>query len=313
MRLVKNLLILAAFMLPFMQVGAASAQGSGLSISPTRAELEVAAGTVDKISLKIKNVTGGAITARATINDFTADGITGEPQIASDEAEQLPTSVKGFVKNENIELEPDETKDVDVVVDVPADTNPGAYYGVLRYTAVPKDGSGDGQVSLSAGVGVIVLITVPGNVEQKISVSSIKALADGKSGFLLTKSPTQAAITVRNIGTGFAKPFSRVSITNMGGKEVFAYDMNNLEPRANILPNSSREFKDEIKNIKMPGKYTMKATTSIFIDNASSDILISEASFWYVPMWLLIVLGVLLLLLIVGGFLAYRKIRGVNR
>jgi hypothetical protein len=153
---------------------------------------------------------------------------------------------------------------------------------------------------------------VPGNVEQKISVTSIKAEQGGKQGAFFMKSPDKAVVTIRNIGTGFAKPYSKVAVNYMG-KEVYSYDMNNEEPRANVLPGSSREFKDDIKGITKPGKYTIKTTTSIFIDNASSDILLSEASFWYVPMWMLIVLGVLLLLLAAGIFIVYRKIRGVNR
>lgn len=305
---------MAAFMLPLLQTGAAYAQGSGLSISPTRAEIEVAAGSSDKFTLKIKNVTGGDITAKFKINDFTADGVSGEPKLSADEAEQLPTSVKPFLEDaKDVDLAKDETKDVDVIVAVPPDTNPGAYYGVLRYTAVPKESAGDGQVSLAAGVGVIVLITVPGNVEQKISVTSIKAEQGGKQSSFFLKSPDKAAVTIRNIGTGFAKPYSKVTVNYMGNKEVYSYDMNNQEPRANVLPGSSREFKDEIKGISKPGKYTINTTTSIFIDNASSDILLSEASFWYVPMWMLIVLGILLLLLAAGIFIAYRKIRGVNR
>lgn len=308
MRVFKKLLILAAVALPLVSASPVTAQGaSGLSISPTRSELEINAGEEKTFEVSIKNVSGGAITAQPRVNDFTSDGVSGEPKIAADEAEALPSSIKGFLPQvDSVDLEADETKKVTVTAKVPADTNPGSYYGLLRYTAVPKGSSGDGQVSLAAGIGVIVLITVPGDLTQKISVSSIQAAEGGKVKSFFTKAPNEVFVKVRNIGTAFAKPYSKVTISSLG-KDVVTYDMNNEEPRGNVLPGDEREFKNSISGISRPGKYTVKAVTSIYADNASSDILVSESSFWYIPMWMFIVAGVLLLLLILGAFLGYRK------
>ncbi len=165
---------------------------------------------------------------------------------------------------------------------------------------------------MAAGVGIITLITVPGNVEQKIAVQSIQAERNGKAGAFFMSAPDKSVITIKNTGTGFAKPYAKVSLKYMGS-EVYSYDMNNQEPRANVLPGSSRQFKDDIKNISKPGKYTISTTTSIFKDNASSEILLSEATFWYVPSWMLIALGVLLALLTVGILLSLRRIKKGRR
>ncbi len=72
----------------------------------------------------------------------------------------------------------------------------GAYYGLIRFNAVPKDvadlgSSGTTQVALNASVAPLVLIQVPGNIKESIEIVTVKAEASGKSSSFFTRAQTR--------------------------------------------------------------------------------------------------------------------------
>lgn len=280
--------------------------GSGLSISPTRTELTIEPGSAETVKISLKNVSGTDIVANATVNDFESDDETGEPRLLPESDTQNPASIARFINNlDDVELKKDEKKDIELALQVPADAPPGAYYGVVRYTAVPVGQRSDpGQVALTASVGTLVLIEVPGDIKEQIQVLSLKALRDGKGGSFFFKQPDQVAVRIKNTGNSFSKPFGRVSVSQAGGKEVYSYELNNTDPKSNILPNSNRTFVDKVENIKTPGRYTVTANIS---HGKGGEVLTQRTSFWYVPAWLAAVLGVILLAIIGGAYVLYRR------
>ena len=289
--------------------------GSGLSISPTRTELSIKPGQAGTVSITIKNVTKGPLTAKALVNDFEPDNQTGEPKLITDESKQSAASIKDFLIGfEDVDLAADQEKEINIPVQMPSDAAPGAYYGVIRYQAVPKSTTeqGAGQVALTASVGSLVLVEVPGDITQKIEVQSVKAFLGEKSGSVFTKKPTQVGITIKNLGNSFAKPFGQVQVTNMQGKQVYAYEINNSTPRGNILPNSARTFKDELKGVSAPGRYKISANIS---HASGGEILNYTTTFWYIPVWLLITLIGVLVVLVGSAYYLFRRYnsRAVSR
>ncbi len=116
------------------------------------------------------------------------------------------------------------------------------------------------------------------------------------------------SVVIKNTGNGFSKPFGRVSI-NRGNKEVQGYEFNNSDPKGNVLPASTREFEDSLKGMKMPGRYTVAAQIA---HGSKGEVLIASTSFWYLPTWSLVALGVVtgLALLAAVWFLVRGKIGG---
>ncbi len=298
-----------AFGMVAVQAAPAIAQtsGSGLSISPTRTELNIKPGEAGTVTITLKNVTKGAVTAKALVNDFEADGDTGEPKLITDEKVQSAASIRNFLLGlDDIPLAAGEQKDILIPVQIPSDAAPGAYYGVIRYQAVPKSEGeqGTGQVALTASVGSLVLIEVPGNITQKIQIESIKAYINDKSGSIFTKQPRQVGIKIKNLGNSFAKPFGQVQIMNMSNKQVASYELNNTTPRGNILPGAERTFRDELKGVKAPGRYKIVANISY---GSGGEIMTASSTFWYLPSWLLILLAVLLLGLVGAAFYLFKR------
>lgn len=290
-----------------------NATGSGLRISPTRTELTLDKGKTAEIKITLKNVSGGDIVAKGTVNDFEADGEQGEPRIVVDKnAEHLGTSVAPFLSGvKDVPLKKDETKEIKIGVDIPNDAVSGAYYGVIRYLAVPAEAANNqsesGKVSLTASVASLVLIEVPGNITQQIQLTNIFVYDGEKAKGFFTSPPQKAGIRIKNTGNSFAKPFGRVVVTNsFTKKEVYSYEMNNNNPRNNVLPNTARIFTDDLKNINKPGKYTITAGIS---HGSGGEVLTKKASFWYIPVWLIVLTIVLLTALAIGLLILFRKSR----
>jgi hypothetical protein len=282
-----------------------SNNGSGLSISPVVSEFAINPGDSQNLDIRLKNITTGSVTAKPVVNDFESDNTSGTPQIITDPNKHDPHSIKKFVSGlSDVPLNKGEQKKVSVKLQVPSGTSAGAYYGVIRYKAVPSgvNAPKEGEVSLSASVGTIVLITVPGNVKQQVQLTALHIYnGSNESSFFFSK-PTTAGVELKNLGTDFAKPFGTVVINGTNGKQVYTYQLNNAKRRANILPDSSRIFKDPIKNINSPGRYTLVANITY---GTGSDILVMKKTFWYVPLWLAIIILVIVLALIIWAVRAF--------
>jgi len=298
--------------------------GSGISLSPTRTELSILPGASDEVVITVRNVTSADIIARPVINDFVADNETGDPRLLLEEVEESAASIRGFLGElEDIRLTPGESVDVTIPVIVPESAFAGGYYGAVRYQAIPvgQESQGDGQVSLTASVASLVLIEVPGDIDQKVIVDYVSGFLDDSRGSIFTKKPNFIGASITNEGGSFVKPFGKVSVTDARGNEVFTYELNNLTPRGNVLPDSTRVFKDRLVNVETrtvngeeqteekspiswPGRYTVNADISY---GNGGEIFTVNSTFWYIPAWLIIVLAALVVALFAGGFYLYRK------
>lgn len=297
--------VFMAAMVPF-----ASAQqtpsGSGLSISPPISEYTIKPGGSDNVNITLKNITVDDVVAKGSVNDFKPDNTTGNPQIITDTNTSTPNSIRKFVSNiDDVALAKGQQKNVIISLDIPKDTAPGAYYGIIRYRAIPKalNTPGPGQVALTASVGTIVLITVPGNLREQVQVNGIQVFRGARDSSFFIKPPDRIGIKVSNFGNGFVKPFGTVEVNDVFNKNVAQYQLNNPKQPGNILPNSSRTFTSNIKGVNKIGRYTVVASVSY---GNGSQVLTVKKNFWYIPLWLLILVLAVLSVLIALAVRSYR-------
>lgn len=302
----------------------ASAQqgGNGLQLSPTRTDVSANPGEAKSITIIIKNVTQADFNVRAVLNDFESDGVTGAPKFLVDSNDRTPYSISSMVKGLNdISLKAGETKEVKLTLDVPGNAAPGAYFGAVRFSVVPKTNATDKerQIALNASVAHLVFLEVPGNVTQQIKVESLTfAAADKKNRqTFFTKKPDVANVSVRNMGNGLSRPFGTVTVKGPLKKQVASFEINNREVKSVVLPNSTRTYTvpDDAKkqpgglHVKLPGKYTSVASVAY---GNGGEVVNYKATFWYLPIWFLILLVVLIVVLIFGGYVLYRKYFAAN-
>ncbi len=194
------------------------------------------------------------------VNDFASDNSTGNPRIITDLSIKSPNSLRSFITNiDNVPLNKGQQKNVILDIQVPKNATPGAYFGVVRYKAVPtgSNAPGPGQVALTASVGTIVLVTVPGNIREQVQVAGIHVYRGGHEGSFFVGPPNNIGVEVRNYGNGFIKPFGTVEVNNTFNKLLTSYQLNNPKQPGNILPNSTRIFTHDIKKINRIGRYSV--------------------------------------------------------
>jgi len=301
--------MLAATPLASAQSANGTPTGSGLSISPTISQFTINPGGTASVKISLKNITVDNVTAQGFVNDFTADGTTGNPKILTNETQPTPNSIRNFVSGLNdVPLQRGEQKSVTINLTVPKDTTPGAYFGIIRYKAVPAGAAAPapGQVALTASVGTIVLITVPGNIREQVQVKGLHVYRGGQDGKIFFGSPNTIGVEVANFGNGFIQPFGSVEVHNMFHKNVLSFQLNNPKQPGNILPSSSRVFSNNVKSLGSFGRYTVLASVSW---GNGSQVLTLEKSIWIIPKWAAILFILIVLALLYVAFRTFRKFR----
>jgi hypothetical protein len=291
---------------------------NGFRISPIRQSLTIDPGTSQKMLISLTNTTALPVNARAIINDFVASADeNGDARILlNDNDKALSNSFKSLITTiDDVALGPNEKKDVPVTVAVPAKAAPGGYFGVIRFTPSNKDG---GNVALTASVGTLVLVRVPGAVTEKLELVQLGVTSGKKTGGFYTSAPTTAFVRLKNTGNVHVQPFGRLLIKDSSKKEVASFEFNpadNTSQRSNVLPNSIRRYETSLGDHKWFGKYTVQVNLGYGIN--TSDLISAETSFWVIPTWVIVIAGVVLLLILAGGYVLYRKFNGprtkVNR
>lgn len=322
-KITKTLLTIVASAFVALQMGAlpaAAQQGNGLRVVPPRQELRIERGASDTFDVTLTNISDQPVVVKHFVNDFESDGLSGEPKIITDETVRTSRTIADFLEGiDDVPLAGNEEKTITVSVSVPDSAPAGAYYGLLRFQPVPAevaDSDAPVQFSLNSSVGVLVLLEVPGEFTQSAEVVSVtpqKVVLDENGnvvpgedvskGSFFTSTPNQIAIEVRNTGESFVKPFGRVIVKNMFGNEVASYEINNIEPRGNVLPESSRLFTDNV-DFGGFGRYTIEANIA-FVQGG--EVTTVTQTFWVVPVWALIVLAGVLVLIGFAIYMLYRR------
>jgi hypothetical protein len=291
-----------------MHVNAQNKVANGFRVSPVRSEYTIEKGKNQTMSITVENLTDLATVAKPIVNDFVAsDKEDGEPLLILDDKATAPkNSFKSLVGPiGDISLGPKQKKDVTVNIAVPSGANSGGYYGAIRFA--PTITGDQSNVGLTASVGTIVLITVPGNLVEKLDLLSLSAGQGDKAKSFFTAGDVSVITRLKNTGDIHVKPFGKVQVKDMFGRTVKAYEFNATDPRANILPGSTRKFVDALPKRAWFGRYTISA--NLGFSQGSGDLIAAKATFWYMPIWAIVILVLLLLVIIVAVIFLIRFFR----
>jgi len=258
--------------------------GQALEIAPPVIYLTVDPGQTVKTQIYIRDISSGNLIVTGQVNDFVSGGEDGTPKILLDqEADSSAFSIKNWVAPlPSLLLIPREIKTMTATINVPKDASPGGHYGVVRFTSTPPSLEGSG-VSLAASIGVLLLVTVRGEITEDLKVESFTVSRDGKAGTFFESGPVSFTQKFKNAGNIHVQPTGQVTINDMFGKKFAAVNVN--VPPGNVLPDSSRQFtevldKSVIGNKRMFGRY--KATLKVTYGADKKEIT-STIAFWVIP------------------------------
>ncbi len=301
-----SVMLLAAFLTIFGLSGFARAQqanaGSGLSISPVRSDLDINAGESKTITLHVRNVTSAKTEYKALINDFVADSSElGQPALILDDTKYAPShSLKRYIAPvENVTVPAGQAVDVKVTINIPKSAAGGGYYGAVRFIPV-SDAKGQ-NITLSASVGSLILVRVPGDLKENLVAKSfdVRKGKDAAVGnkFFTTNKDLYAVIRFENQGNIHEQPFGKVRLLK-GDKVLQEVEINNSDPKGNVLPDSIRRFEVKLDKIGAFGKFTVEGN---FGYGSNGQLISTKTTVWVLPM--VLILSILVALIVIIGLI----------
>lgn len=308
------LLVGAATMLPATAAtGTPGQSGNGLKVSPVVTNLTVSPGQTQVVTVYVQNVTKSPVELQAFVNDFVAsDNENGQPALLLDPNQYAPShSLKRYVTPiSNFTLQAGEQKGIAVTITIPKNAIGGGYYGAVRFA--PASSSTNNNVSLSASVGSLILVKVPGNFKEDLKLASLDVRAnpnDSPKVVFTSGDHLVAAVRFQNQGDVQEQPFGKI-VLKQGSKELATYEVNNSSPRGNVLPDSVRKFTVNLTKVGAIGQYTVAGN---FGYGSNGQLLTGQTTFYVVPVTLIITAVIVLLLIVFAIFVLPRLIRAYNQ
>jgi hypothetical protein len=309
---VSALVVLLGSTVPAFAATPNSASGNGLRVSPVHTDLVINPGESKTVDVFITNITSQDATFQVVVNDFTASSDeSGNPALLLNDGESAPThSLRQFVsKLSDVTLKAGEQKDIKVPISIPASASAGGYFGAVRFSATNTTQSGQ-NVALSASVASLILVKVPGNFKEQMTIESIDTRSKDKIHSIFTSSKDiDAVVRFKNSGDVQEQPFGKITVTKMGGSVVYTTEVNNGEVPGNVLPDSIRKFAVPLKKIGSFGKYTVRGDFGY----GKGQSITATTNFYVIPLPVIIALLVLLVLLIVAIIEIPRLMKRYNR
>ncbi|MBV9349140.1 MAG: hypothetical protein JO026_00115 [Patescibacteria group bacterium] len=200
----------ASFAIPLISFAAST----GLSIQPVKVYQTIAPGDSAEGNILLTNASDGDIDVEVSVQDFIPESGTDSINFVA----HAPgvTSVKDWVTiggKQTFVFKKGESRTIPYTITVPKDAEPGSHFGVAFFKAVDLV---QAQAGLKIGtqVGMLILITVPGDYSAKGQITSFSAPS------FVQGSPVPFDLTFENDGSVYYIPDGTITITNMFGKVV---------------------------------------------------------------------------------------------
>ncbi len=323
-------MIAVAYALPALPVSAQSS--AALSIAPKK-NYTIEPGESVKDKLTIRNLDSEkelSLNLRVVDFTYTDDGGTPKLMLAED-AQPTTWSLKPFLTiPKTVKIAANSSKTVDMGVAIPAKHGAGSYYSAIVYSTGTPDG---GNVGLNASGVTLAFVSVPGEVKEDLKLEKFgaynTAAKDGKGGYtsLTMQAPRNIAFTLKNSGNVTEAPVGSITVKSMFGQQ---YEITDVNPNASLaLIGQTRTFVSCIKIKAEQVDFNGQKTNAKTCDNAglwpgyysaSLDLFYGQngnntkeifgaASFWYLPLWFIILVVVLIAAIALGVWLTIRKLR----
>lgn len=256
---------------------------SDFVVGPGRFQLQVAPGESKTVEMIVTNRMGIPKTFTLTTEDMQASSNDdGTVTLLGDQVG--PYSIKDFISvpQYRFVLNHQERAHIPVTITIPADAEPGGFYGSLLTQIVSEDANPEvsGVVSgtkLVSRIGTLFFVTTPGEIERELELKKFSTLGDRK---FLTKGPVNLSIVTENTGSVHATPYGTLRITNTLGNEVGYVELNTWY----VLPNSIRNRDVQWDREFLWGRYTAE----LELNRGYGDIVDKATyTFWVIPLELL--------------------------
>lgn len=224
------ILLLIVFFMFFVFNSSAHA----LTISPARIEVSGDPGaTITKEITLLNDSKAGEETFYVSYANFEAQGETGSPLFVEPKND-LGTWMDA---GQAVTLKANESKKINLTINIPNDAYAGGHFAVVFFGNNPNN---EGQVSVGAKTGTLVLLSVNGNV---LEAGGLSYFNTQNNKFFYNSLPVNLEYRWKNDGNDRVKPAGEVTIRNMIYLPAARINANSVS--GNILPHSTRLFSVE--------------------------------------------------------------------
>lgn len=242
-----------------------------ISTSPTRINYKVTPGSSGRSRITVANNSVDKQGFQVTFGDFSAS-INGKSQFSKEGTQDRSCSGWLTATPSVFELEPGETQDIQVLMDVPADSSAliarwAVAYVQLRAPENDGQGSGEGlkvQVNQSYRFGVYLFQTPPSATDSKGEISGLNYEDDSFT------------IKMKNAGETFLRCNSYIELTSLSTGETKRITTRGFT----MLPALNRNTVFKIPTDMPPGRYSVLAVMDYGnrdeVEAAEMEILIPE-------------------------------------
>ncbi len=277
---------LIACVVPLSQARA----GTGLTIQPVKISQTLTPGEGNSGKILLTNASEDDVSVDIDVQDFIPTAGTETYQFVG----RAPgvTTVRDWITIEtplHFTFKKGESKDISYTIKAPANAEPGSHFGVLFFKATRVS---DLQSSIKVGtqVGVLVFVTIPGNFEQKGTISEFTTQP------FVQRGPIPFSFKFENTGTVHFEPKGTIEITNMFGAKVGSVPIEGYA----VLPTGVKKMSFQwLTSGFLLGKY--KAVASVY--DGENNLLSSQStSFYAFPIWYIIgfIIAVIILFLLIS-------------
>lgn len=272
-------------------------------VGPGRYSLEISPGESKTVLLNISNRLGEKRLFRLTTEDMTSSDNPENSVIQLLGDSVGPYTIKDYitVEHDSFYLESNKRVVVPVTISLPADAEPGGFYGSILTEVMPLlDQDSDSDVAPAAAlvsrIGTLFYVTTPGDIERSGELIGFSTIPD-KLFYL--DSPIDMGLVFENTGSVHLTPFGTVTVSNIIGETVGQVD---ILPWF-VMPNSVRTREISWDREFLIGRYTVTAE----MDRGYDSVLDTKTIVFWVFPWKLIAP------LFAGVFLFFLAIRFIAR
>ena len=292
----KYIFIVSSFLFAlFLLIPAfASAQQSGLQISPIDFNFEIDKGGQQSGKVVVTNINDQLIEYQLEAEDFINVSDDGAPSfsglVGSEDLSALSTWIS-FTGDTSGELEAKGSVDVYFTIDVPKNAEPGGHYAAVfaKQSSGTEDGST--EIGVSSRVGALILVSVPGAVNKDAEISEFSPPS------FIWKGPLDFTIKVENIGSVHYDSSGKIAIEPVFGTTA-EVDMGTHT----IIPQNVRNFSGTWSKRFPFGYYTVTAQAT----DGNGELVAVEKTIWALPLEIVIP-ALLLLIIIIWTVKSFKK------
>lgn len=243
----KNTKFELIFVVLLSVIGLASLAQSALAltVSPVRMEVSGNPGQTLQGVLILTNEQNTAQKFYSSYANFEARGNSGTPYFVP-ATQGLGT---WMTVPQEVDLQSGEQQNVPFSITIPGNATPGGYYAAIFWGQTPPNNGTDNQVSISGRLGILVLLTVNGDIKVNGALSGFKA-----NGQFFQSVPVSFQYNFSNAGGDRIAPTGNIYVKNLFGFGWTTVTLNANALEGNVLPNSVRTYNIDWGNISDSNK-----------------------------------------------------------